>query len=261
MHEFIEDMMEQYSDTARLPIIGEPAPEFGANTTHGYVHFPNDYRGKWVILFSHPGDFTPVCTTEFMTFQSTADEFKAMNTELLGLSIDSVPSHMAWMRAIKNEAVFHGWKNMDISFPVIADSMGIVARKSGMMSGDENDTETVRAVFVIDPRGIVRAIMYYPKNIGRNITEIKRMIIAMQTSDAFHVATPAEWIPGEEVVIPAPQNMSEYNKQIKTAKNAWFLNFKHISPEMILQKITNQKLLRGEKSEKTKTDKKDKKRK
>ena len=223
-----------------IPLIGEPAPEFGANTTHGYIHFPNDYRGRWVVFFSHPGDFTPVCTTEFMTFQSMIEEFRALNTELVGLSIDSNASHMAWIQTIRNDVVFQGWKNVEISFPIIADTSGDIARRYGMLQPGAGDTDTVRAVFIIDPRGTIRTVLYYPKSVGRNITEIKRIVIALQTSDAFHVATPAEWIPGEDVIVPAPTKMSDIRRG---NDRDWFLKFKSISPEMILNKITNRKLI------------------
>ena len=238
-------------ECSHIPLIGEIAPEFGANTTNGYIHFPNDYRGKWIILFSHPGDFTPVCTTEFITFQSMIDEFHALHTELIGLSIDSNASHLAWIQAIKHDVKFQEWKDTNITFPIIADTSGSIARMYGMIHDATGNTDTVRAVFVIDPRGIVRSILYYPKSVGRNITEIKRLLIALQTSDAFHVATPAEWIPGDDVIVPAPQTSGEIQKG-KNERRDWFLNFKHISPEMILNKITNRKLIADEKQKKKK---------
>lgn len=233
-----------------MPNIGQMAPEFGANSTSGYINFPHDYRGKWVVFFSHPGDFTPVCTTEFMTFQSMYDEFRALNTELLGLSVDSNASHIAWIQAIQHDIVFSGWKNMEIMFPIIADNTGMVAHKYGMIHDTSGNTDTIRAVFIIDPRGVVRTILYYPKSVGRNITEIKRVLIALQTSDAFRVATPAEWIPGDDVIVPAPNTVADARARVrgKTANGrSWFLMFKHISPEMILNKITNQKYITGEK--------------
>lgn len=255
----MKDFLHEFDcECTHLPLIGEPAPEFGANTTNGYVHFPHDYRGKWVVFFSHPGDFTPVCTTEFMTFQSMMEEFRALNTELLGLSVDSVPSHIAWFQSIKNDVVFQGWKNVEITFPVVADTTGTVARLYGMIHDATGNTDTVRAVFIIDPRGIIRTILYYPKSVGRNITEIKRVLIGLQTSDAFHVATPAEWIPGDPVVVPAPNTAADARKNLK-AKGSngrdWFLMFKTISPEMILEKITNRKYLDDDKK-KTKSKKK-----
>ncbi len=239
---------EHHEKCPSIPLIGEPAPEFGANTTNGYINFPSDYRGKWVVLFSHPGDFTPVCTTEFMTFQSMIDEFHAIGTELIGLSVDSLASHLAWIQAIRNDITFQQWRNMAIEFPIIADNTGEIARTYGMIHNGASDTETVRATFIIDPRGIIRTILYYPQSIGRNITEIKRILIALQTSDAFRVGTPAEWIPGEDVITPGPRTTADVNARINVAgKNGlgrnWFLAFRHISPEMILAKITNRKYI------------------
>ena len=231
-----------------MPTIGETAPEFGANTTNGYVHFPHDYRGKWIVFFSHPGDFTPVCTTEFMTFQSMMEEFSALNTELLGLSVDSNASHIAWIQTIQHDINFQGWKNMEIKFPIVADPAGAVARLYGMIHDGAGNTDTVRAVFIIDPRGIIRAIMYYPKSVGRNITEIKRTLIALQTSDAFRVATPAEWIPGEDVIVPAPGTVVEARTRAKSGNaRDWFLRFKSLTPDVILNKITNRKYIDDDK--------------
>lgn len=257
MHEILETMCQKCTNT---PLIGEPAPEFGAITTHGYIEFPKDYRGKWVVLFSHPGDFTPVCTTEFMTFQSMMEEFRAINTELVGLSVDSVASHLGWIQAIKNEISFQGWQGMEITFPIIADSGMKIAGFYGMIHPDASNTSTIRSVFIIDPRGIIRATLYYPMSVGRNITEIKRILIALQTGDAFQVVTPAEWIPGEDVITIPPRTTFEIKNSKKNKsenKNAWFMNFKHISPEMILEKITNQKLL--SKPTKTRNSKRKKK--
>lgn len=245
-------LYEDDCECVRMPNIGDIAPEFGANTTNGYVHFPHDYRGKWVIFFSHPGDFTPVCTTEFMTFQSMAQEFSALNTELLGLSVDSNSSHIAWIQAIKHDIMFQEWKNMEIQFPIVADNAGTVARLYGMIHDASGNTDTVRAVFIIDPRGTIRAIMYYPKAVGRNITEIKRTLIALQTSDAFRIATPAEWIPGEDVIVPAPHTVTDANTRIKSGGGRnWFLQFKSLSPEAILNKITNRKYIGDDKKRKT----------
>lgn len=243
-----------------IPLIGEMAPAFGANTTNGYIEFPRQYRGKWVVFFSHPGDFTPVCTTEFMTFQSMIDEFKMLNTELLGLSVDSNASHIAWIQAIRDDVNFSGWQHMEITFPIVADASGKIARMYGMIHDAAGDTDTVRAVFVIDPRGVIRAILYYPKSVGRNITEIKRLLIALQTSDAFHVATPAEWIPGDDVIVPAPNTATEAAARMDAhggkAHRNWFLMFKYISPEMILEKITNRKFIADGKDKKHQKKKK-----
>lgn len=187
----------------RMPLIGDVAPSFTAVTTQGTIHFPEDYKGKWVILFSHPADFTPVCTTEFMTFSSMADEFKALNTELVGLSVDSLYAHIAWLRKIQ-ELEWNGKKNIEVKFPLIEDIRMEVANKYGMIQPGQSNTQAVRAVFVIDPQGKIRTILYYPLSTGRNFDEIKRIIQALQKADTDKVATPADWRPGDDVIIPTP---------------------------------------------------------
>ena len=188
----------------KMPLIGDKAPEFEAETTQGMIKFPEHFEGKWVIFFSHPADFTPVCTTEFMTFATMADEFKAMNTELLGLSIDSGYSHIAWLRTIKEKIEYKGMKGVEVNFPLIADLTMDVAKKFGMVQPNASNTQAVRAVFIIDPKAIVRAILYYPLSNGRNMQEIKRLVMALQASDKYGIATPANWQPGEDVIIPPP---------------------------------------------------------
>jgi len=188
----------------RIPLIGEPAPAFKAQTTQGPISFPEDYKGKWVILFSHPADFTPVCTTEFIAFAGIADDLRALNCELIGLSIDSVFSHIAWLRTIEARIEWKGRKNVHIGFPVIADLTMEVANRSGMVQPGASNTQAVRAVYFIDPKARIRALIYYPLSNGRNFDEIKRLLVAMQTSDEHRVATPADWRPGDEVIIPPP---------------------------------------------------------
>lgn len=187
-----------------LPRLGSPAPEFEAVTTHGVLRL-EDFRGGWLILFSHPADFTPVCTTEFMAFAGIHQELRKRNVELLGLSIDSVYSHIAWVRNIEEKM------GVKITFPVIADLNKEVASAYGMIMPGESKTETSRCVFVIDPKGIVRAMVYYPLTTGRNTDEILRLIDALQATDANQVATPANWRPGEKVIVPPPitQDMAE----------------------------------------------------
>lgn len=216
--------------TNRLPLIGDKAPEFSALTTTGRVNFPEDYKGKWVLFFSHPSDFTPVCTTEFMTIAAMQEEFKAMNVELLGLSVDSLYSHIAWVRKIE-ELEWKGMKNIKIDFPVIADLNTKVSTKYGMLQPNVSSTQAVRAVFVIDPEGIVRSITYYPLTTGRNFDEILRMIKALQKADADHCSTPANWQPGDDVIISTPvtleaaeAGMASENEDEYTLD--WFLRFK-----------------------------------
>ncbi|NLI17807.1 MAG: peroxiredoxin [Actinomycetales bacterium] len=185
-----------------MPRIGDPAPAFTAVTTQGPINFPADYAGKWVILFSHPADFTPVCTSEFMTFATMQDEFRAYNTELVGLSVDGLYSHIAWLRTIKEKIKFRDMENVEVTFPLIEDITMEVARKYGMIMPGEASTKAVRAVFFIDPKGIIRTIIYYPLSIGRNFDELLRVVKALQTADAFDVALPADWRPGERVIVP-----------------------------------------------------------
>ena len=186
----------------RMPLIGDPAPAFKAVTTQGQINFPEDFKGKWVILFSHPADFTPVCTTEFMTFASMAEEFKALNTELVGLSVDSLYAHIAWLRKIQ-ELEWNNMKNVEVKFPLIEDIKMEVANKYGMIQS-QSTTQAVRAVFVIDPKAVIRIILYYPASCGRNFDEIKRIILALQKADKDSVATPANWRPGDDTIIPTP---------------------------------------------------------
>jgi peroxiredoxin (alkyl hydroperoxide reductase subunit C) len=181
----------------RLPRLGEPAPDFEAVTTHGTLRL-SDFRDRWLILFSHPADFTPVCTTEFIGFAEIYPELQALGVDLLGLSIDSVYSHIAWVMNIKEKM------GVDISFPIIADLDAKVARTYGMIQPGESKTEASRAVFFIDPKGILRAMIYYPLTTGRSMAEMLRVVRALQTNDAHKVATPANWEPGREVILPAP---------------------------------------------------------
>ena len=192
--------MEQ--ETISMPRIGENAPSFEAVTTQGKIKFPADYKGKWVILFSHPADFTPVCTSEFMTFASMESEFNALNCQLVGLSVDGLYSHIAWLRTIKEKIEYRGMKNVEVKFPLIEDITMEVAKKYGMIQPGESNTKAVRAVFFIDPVGKIRAVIYYPLSLGRNFEELKRVIIALQTADNFSIATPADWQPGDDVIIP-----------------------------------------------------------
>jgi len=220
-------------EIVRIPLIGEKAPSFEAVTTQGKISFPDDYKGKWVILFSHPADFTPVCTTEFMTFASMEEELKALNCELIGLSIDSNFSHIAWLRTIKEKIKFRDMENVEVKFPLIADLKMEVAKKYGMVQPAASDTQAVRAVFFIDPEGTIRALVYYPLSNGRNFDEIKRLLIAMQTSDKFKVATPADWRPGEKVIVPPPGSCGQATERVAGAGKDyecqdWFLCFKNL---------------------------------
>jgi peroxiredoxin 2/4 len=190
-----------------LPRLNEPAPEFEATTTQGPLKL-SDLRGKWVVLFSHPSDFTPVCSTEFMAFARSYDEFTKRNAQLVGISVDSVYSHIAWIRNIEEKG------GVKIPFPVVADLDMKVAQQFGMIHPGEGATATVRTVFFIDDKGIVRAMIYYPMSCGRNIDEIIRVLDALQTADKNGVATPANWRPGEDVVVPAPATQEGAEKRV-----------------------------------------------
>jgi peroxiredoxin (alkyl hydroperoxide reductase subunit C) len=216
----------------QIPIIGETAPSFTAETTQGKINFPEDYKGSWVVLFSHPADFTPVCTTEFMTFASMQKDWDALNTKLIGLSIDSNYSHIAWLRTIKEKIQYKGMKDVEVTFPVIADLTMEVAKKYGMIQPSASNTQAVRAVFFIDPESKIRALIYYPLSNGRNFKEIKRLLIAMQTSDKYKVATPADWQPGDDVIVPPPGSCGSAKERVASAAEKgyncldWFLCLK-----------------------------------
>ncbi|MDM7943048.1 MAG: peroxiredoxin [Hydrogenophaga sp.] len=210
--------MENASNSG-FPHLNEAAPAFKANTTHGERSL-DDYKGKWLILFSHPADFTPVCTTEFIAFAKAADTFKAMNCELLGLSIDSIYSHLAWMQSIKNSF------GVEIPFPIIDDIKMDVARAYGMIHPGAADTQAVRATFFIDPEGKLRAMVYYPMSNGRSIDEFVRLLTAMQTSDAHKIATPEGWTPGCDVIVPPPKTPAaiEARKGEGYAMKDWYFS-------------------------------------
>ena len=227
-----------------MPLIGDGAPEFTAQSTNGTIHFPTDYAGKWVVLFSHPSDFTPVCTSEFMTFQKMMDEFRELNTELVGLSVGTLTSHLAWIGAIR-DIEWKDLKNTEITFPVIDDLGMRVSRQYGMIHPNASGSSAVRAVFIIDPIGIIRAIIYYPAGVGRNFQEIKRLIIALQVNDEFGVSTPADWQPGEDILVSSPAT----SKDMRDIKNrgadydvkSWFLVFKKLGADKIFDRLHSQK--------------------
>lgn len=230
--------MDTTNTIVSLPRIGDRAPEFKAITTQGNINFPADYAGKWVILFSHPADFTPVCTSEFMTFATMQDEFAVWNTQLVGLSVDGLYSHIAWLRTIKEKIEFKGMKNVEVKFPLIEDITMEVAKKYGMIQPGESSTKAVRAVFFIDPKGVIRAMLYYPLSLGRNFAELKRVIIALQTADTYSIATPADWQPGDDIIVP-PAGSCGVAKERMEAKTPdvtcydWFFCTKKLSLEQV----------------------------
>ena len=216
-------MVEDESLAGRIPLIGEKFPELSVKTTHGMINLPSDYKGSWFVLFSHPADFTPVCTTEFVAFAKKAKEFEAANAKLIGLSIDQVFSHMKWVEWIE--------ENLDVKipFPIIADDIGKVAKKLGMVH-EARGTNTVRSVFIVDPEAKIRLIVYYPQEVGRSIPEVLRALKALQFADKNHIAAPENWpqndFLGDKVIVPPPQDyttaMQRKKKGGKDCYDWWF---------------------------------------
>jgi peroxiredoxin (alkyl hydroperoxide reductase subunit C) len=206
-----------------FPVLGDPAPDFEAETTHGPLKL-SDLKGKWVVLFSHPADFTPVCTTEFMAFANIYDELKSLNVQLIGLSVDSISAHLGWVHAIREKM------GVVIPFPIIADLTMKVSQKYGMIHAGQSSIAAVRTVFFIDDKGIMRAMIYYPLQNGRFMPEIIRLIKALQTTDKFKVSTPANWQPGDKVVVSPPKTAAEMEKRPTEGYECkdWYLCFKKI---------------------------------
>ncbi|MCD6549713.1 peroxiredoxin [Candidatus Micrarchaeota archaeon] len=217
--------MEGFEEYYGVPMIGEKFPEIEVQTTHGKIKLPEHFQGKWFVLFSHPADFTPVCTTEFVAFQKRYNKFKELNCELIGLSIDQVFSHIKWKEWIKENL------DVEIEFPIIADDTGTVADLLGLIH-PEKGTNTVRGVFVVDDKGVIRAILYYPQELGRNIDEIVRMVKALQISDKENVAMPANWpnneLIGDEVIIPpaSDEETAKKRKEEYECYDWWFCHKK-----------------------------------
>lgn len=225
--------MDKENDITPSLRIGDMAPAFDAITTQGKIHFPMDFNGKWVILFSHPSDFTPVCTSEFLTFGAMADEFEALDCQLVGLSVDSLYSHIAWLRTIREKIEYKGMKNVEVRFPLIADLSAEVAHLYGMIQPGESSTQAVRAVFFIDPQGTIRTIVYYPMALGRNFAELKRILIGLQTIDKYGVALPADWNPGDEVIVPTPGSYDAADERMQESISGtrcydWFFCLKKL---------------------------------
>jgi len=239
--------MEQNAEpnVVSMPRIGDKAPAFKAVTTQGEIDFPTQFAGSWVILFSHPADFTPVCTSEFMTFASMEQKFAEVNCKLVGLSIDGLYSHIAWLRTIKDKIEYKGMKNVEVKFPLIEDITMEIAKKYGMIQPGESSTKAVRAVFVIDPKGIVRVIIYYPLSLGRNFDELHRIVIALQTADAFSVALPADWRPGDDVIVPPAGSCGAAKDRMDGKEDMkcydWFFCTKKLDKDTVLKACTKKK--------------------
>jgi len=234
-------MENNENNVVPMPRIGDKAPTFKAVTTQGEINFPEDYKASWVILFSHPADFTPVCTSEFMTFASMEQKFNDANCKLVGLSVDGLYSHIAWLRTIKEKIEYKGMKDIEVKFPLIEDITMEVAKKYGMIQPGESNTKAVRAVFFIDPKGIIRAIIYYPLSLGRNFDELYRALVAMQTADKFSIATPADWRPGDEVIVPTAGSCGVAKERMESKDEMhcydWFFCTKKISKEDIEKEL------------------------
>jgi peroxiredoxin 2/4 len=224
-----------------MPRLGDKAPVFKAITTQGEIDFPKQYEGSWVILFSHPADFTPVCTTEFITFASMEDQFAKAGCKLVGLSIDGLYSHIAWLRTIKEKISYRGMKDVEVNFPLIEDITMNVAKKYGMIQPGEDTTKAVRAVFFIDPKGIIRTILYYPLSVGRNFDEIYRILQALKTADAFNVATPADWRPGDDLIVGPAGSCGTAKNRMEGKEDMvcqdWFFCQKKIDEETVLKAV------------------------
>jgi peroxiredoxin (alkyl hydroperoxide reductase subunit C) len=225
-----------------MPRIGEPAPAFEASTTQGKISFPADFKGRWTILFSHPSDFTPVCTSEFMAFATMTPQFEALNCQLIGLSVDGLYSHIAWLRTIHDRIEYKGMKHVNVTFPLIDDISMKVANLYGMIQPGASSTAAVRAVFFIDPKGVIRTILYYPMALGRNFDEIKRILVGLQTADGFGVALPADWRPGDEVIVPTAGSMKIAADRMDGKEGAmkcydWFFCTRQLSKDEVEKKL------------------------
>lgn len=232
--------MEELS-AFHIPRIGDKAPAFHAVTTQGEIDFPANYNGKWVILFSYTADFTPVSTTELITFAAMINEFHDINTELIGLSLDSVFSHIAWLRKIR-EFSWKDMKHIEVNFPIIADTDKEIAGKYGMLHKEKSETKTVRSVFVIDPEGKIRSILFYPDETGRNMNEIKRIVTALQKADNENVVIPANWSSDDDVILLPPETISGAKDRIdKVMENMysldWFMSFKQANINVEIKSV------------------------
>lgn len=238
-------MEQPNANPISLPRIGDKAPAFKAVTTQGEIDFPRQYEGSWVILFSHPADFTPVCTTEFITFASMEKQFAEANCKLVGLSVDSLYSHIAWLRTIQEKISYRGHQNIEVKFPLIEDITMEVAKAYGMIQPGEATTKAVRAVFFIDPKGVIRAMIYYPLSLGRNFDEIYRALVALQAADAFGVATPADWRPGDDVIIGPAGSCGAAKNRMDGKEDMvcqdWFFCSRKLDKDAVLAKVLRKK--------------------
>lgn len=220
-----------YAQSEHPIYIGEKAPSFEAATSQGIIYFPDDFEGKWKIIFSHPGDFTPVCTSEMLSFALMYDTFTELNCELIGLSVDSYVFHQEWIASMEN-LEYKGHENIEVSFPIIADVDMKVASKFNMVHPKTLSDRTVRAVIVVDPDNIIKSISYYPESVGRSIEEVKRLLVALQANYEYGVNTPAEWQPGDDIIVSVPQDKDSMDELAKSQEEGdvncldWYFCFK-----------------------------------
>jgi peroxiredoxin (alkyl hydroperoxide reductase subunit C) len=226
------NLFSQDNKEVRIPLIGETAPSFTAESTNGKITFPDDYYGKWKILFSHPAAFTPVCSSELIEIADMQEDFDRLDTKIIVVSTDGLNSHLAWKKSME-EIRYHDKQTPKINFPLISDNNLEVSKKYGMIHSYSSTTKDIRGVFIVDPNEKIRAIFFYPMNVGRNIDEIKRTLIALQMADHKNVLTPANWMPGDAVLIPAPKTEADADKL--AAKNdpdlhelAWYMWLKNV---------------------------------
>ena len=225
-------IMSQSIDEVRIPLIGDSAPKFTAETTLGKINFPDDYYGKWKILFSHPADFTPVCSSEIIELSYLQDDFKKLSTQLLVLSTDGINSHMEWIKSLES-IKYNDRESVKVEFPLISDIGLEISKQYGMLHANSSKTKNIRGVFIIDPENKIRAISFYPMTVGRNLEEIKRTLIALQPSDNQDVLIPANWKDGDDVLIHSPKSVEESNKMkekndSKLYSYTWYMWFKKI---------------------------------
>ena len=227
--------MNAYSQESKLNslLLGDAVPSFEARTSQGTIKFPGDFYGKWKIILSHPADFTPVCATEMLSFALAYDEFKALNCELIGLSVDSYSSHLQWIQSLES-ITYKGQSGIKIRFPIISDQNMVIAQQLGMIHPNAVSTRTIRAVIIVDTEDRVSALLYYPEKTGRNVDEIKRLLIALQVSDRYAVETPSEWQPGDDVILGSPQSEKELKKHEKSEEKGnincldWYLCYRKL---------------------------------
>jgi len=232
----------EMNDHMKTPKIGDSAPTFEARTTGGEISFPNDYKGKWVLFFSHPADFTPICTSEFMAVAAMSEQLAKVNCAIVGLSCDTLRSHVEWLNRIKNNVAYKGMENVEVDFPIVADWSKEISNQYGLIHPEEDVSRAVRAVFIIDPNGIIRLISYYPNSIGRDMQEVYRSIIALQVSEKFKVLLPGGWQPGDDVIDPEAMEKAAMGHRDTipkgTTEHDWFFWTRKLSKKKVMDALS-----------------------